>query len=104
MKKYVIYNDKTNEVLEYSDENLFNALENVILFAEAPWIHGELVEEEEEKISCKTCPYFYADEDDEAFCHADDWNAPCNEEESYEEDSYDEVGFDPYEGCYTYDC
>lgn len=26
------------------------------------------------------------------------------EEEFEEFDDYDELGFDPYEGCYTYDC
>ena len=31
---------------------------------------------------------------------SDDWD---DYDEDYEPD-YDECGFDPYEGCYTYDC
>lgn len=28
----------------------------------------------------------------------------CEDEEDYFDDDVDECGFDPYEGCYTYDC
>lgn len=62
-------------------------------------------------MKCADCCYFWREED-EAFqtCH---WESrcpgdipPCEEEE--EEDVYEdeelETGFDPYEGCYTYDC
>lgn len=62
-------------------------------------------------MKCADCCYFWREED-ETFqsCH---WEPrcpgdvpPCEEEE--EEDVYEdeelETGFDPYEGCYTYDC
>ena len=51
------------------------------------------------------CGYYYQEEGEEyPRCHYSDdrFPAPC-EEETYEE-PYDECGFDPYEGCYTYDC
>ena len=62
-------------------------------------------------MKCADCCYFWHEED-ETFqsCH---WEPrcpgdipPCEDEE--EEDVYEdeelETGFDPYEGCYTYDC
>ena len=54
------------------------------------------------------CGYYWQEEgEDYPSCHYSDdrFPAPC-EEETYEElyDDYDECGFDPYEGCYTYDC
>jgi hypothetical protein len=54
------------------------------------------------------CGYYWQEEgEDYPRCHYSDdrFPAPC-EEETYEEpyDDYDECGFDPYEGCYTYDC
>ena len=33
----------------------------------------------------------------------DDWDVEGENEEDYEPD-YDECGFDPYMGCYSYDC
>ena len=50
------------------------------------------------------CRYYYQEEgEDYPRCHYSDdrFPAPC-EEEPY--DDQDECGFDPYEGCYTYDC
>ena len=37
---------------------------------------------------------------------ASDYEVPDPDEEEYEcyDDSFDECGFDPYEGCYTWDC
>jgi len=57
---------------------------------------------------CEKCGYYWQEEgEDYPRCHYSDdrFPAPCEEEE-YEEpyDDYDECGFDPYEGCYTYDC
>ena len=38
-------------------------------------------------------------------CHADpNWAAPCEYDDDDYEPDYDECGFDPYEGCYTFDC
>lgn len=55
------------------------------------------------------CGYFWQDEDDDyPRCHFDSdspWPAPC--EYIWEEDDTDiddDFGFDPFEGCYTYDC
>lgn len=47
------------------------------------------------------CGYYWKDEDEEyPRCHFDGLgNAPCEED-----DWDDDCGFDPYEGCYTYDC
>ena len=62
-------------------------------------------------MKCADCCYFWRSVNEEfKFCH---WESrclgdipPCEEEE--EEESYEdeelETGFDPYEGCYTYDC
>ena len=60
-------------------------------------------------MTCIDCCYFWREEGEESrCCH---WEPrcpgdipPCEEEE--EEDVYDdlEMGFDPYEGCYTWDC
>lgn len=60
-------------------------------------------------MACIDCCYFWREEGEESrCCH---WEPrcpgdipPCEEEE--EEDVYDdlEMGFDPYEGCYTWDC
>lgn len=52
---------------------------------------------------CNLCGY---NEDGFPCCLADPrWPAPC-EYDDYEEpaDIDDDSGFDPYEGCYTYDC
>lgn len=65
----------------------------------------------------RNCSYYWRDED-EAYpcCHYDDprFPAPCEEDdEDWEDDSYVEeyesdddleMGFDPYEGGYTWDC
>ena len=60
-------------------------------------------------MTCTDCCYFWREEGEESrCCH---WESrcpgdipPCEEEE--EEDVYEdlEMGFDPYEGCYTWDC
>ena len=62
-------------------------------------------------MKCIDCYYLWREADEESLrCH---WEPrcpgdfpPCEEEE--EEDMYEdeelETGFDPYEGCYTYDC
>lgn len=60
-------------------------------------------------MTCIDCCYFWREEGEESrCCH---WEPrcpgdipPCEEEE--EEDVYEdlEMGFDPYEGCYTWDC
>ena len=65
----------------------------------------------------RNCSYYWRDED-EAYpcCHYNDprFPAPCEEDdEDWEDDSYVEeyesdddleMGFDPYEGGYTWDC
>lgn len=70
-------------------------------------------------MKCTECCYYWQDEDEsrprchfEARCAGD--LAPCEYadwgEDAWEadEDDYfepdDEMGFDPYEGCYTWDC
>ena len=60
-------------------------------------------------MTCIDCCYFWREEGEESrCCH---WESrcpgdipPCEEEE--EDDVYEdlETGFDPYEGCYTWDC
>ena len=57
------------------------------------------------------CGYYWKEEGELfARCHYPDDGtpAPCeyDDDEDYEDfdDDYDECGFDPYEGCYTYDC
>lgn len=51
-------------------------------------------EEDEDYPSC----HFPSDEIFPAPCEEDDWDS----EEP--DDIDDDCGFDPYEGCYTYDC
>lgn len=61
----------------------------------------------------RNCGYYWKDENEPfARCHWEDdrFPAPCEEEDDLFED-YDEPddidsdeGFDPYEGCYTWDC
>ena len=54
------------------------------------------------------CGYYYQLPDEEyPRCHYPDDGtpAPCEYDDDYEpEDIDDDFGFDPYEGCYTYDC
>lgn len=52
-------------------------------------------------MKCAKCNYCGYNEDDFP-C----WPTSCEEENDYEEptDIDDDFGFDPYEGCYTYDC
>ena len=58
-------------------------------------------------MKCKECNLYWKVEGESLpFCKADpNWPAPC-EEDDYEEsaDIDDDFGFNPYEGCYTYDC
>ena len=77
-------------------------------------------EEEDENMSeCakRGCSYYWQDEDETyPRCHYEDpmFPAPCeydtmetaDDPEDWEEsDNWDdETGFDPYEGCYTWDC
>ena len=68
-------------------------------------------------MKCIECCYYWQDEDEsrprchwEACCPGD--MAPCEYEtmetaddpEDWEESWDEESGFDPYEGCYTWDC
>ena len=55
-------------------------------------------------MKCIECPYYFWDDYEEMeICHADpNWPAPCEYDEPADID--DDCGFDPYEGCYTYDC
>lgn len=58
-------------------------------------------------MKCKDCVCYWTDSsEDYPICHADpNWPAPCEYEDDYEPDNIDDdCGFDPYEGCYTYDC
>ena len=54
------------------------------------------------------CGYWWKEEgEDYSRCHYPDDGtpAPCEYDDDYEpEDIDDDFGFDPYEGCYTYDC
>ena len=62
-------------------------------------------------MKCEECCYYWKNEDEaRARCHYEDpmFPAPC-EYETMEtaddpEDWDEESGFDPYEGCYTWDC
>lgn len=63
-----------------------------MLRAETPCDFGECPYEAEYGCTCAT------------YCSVDE---PEYEEEEYDwddEPDIDECGFDPYEGCYTYDC
>lgn len=70
-------------------------------------------------MKCEECCYYWQNEDEsrprchwEACCPGD--MAPCeydtletaDDPEDWDEPDYadDEMGFDPYEGCYTWDC
>ena len=69
-------------------------------------------------MKCTECCYYWKNEDEaHARCHYEDpmFPAPCEYEtmetaddpEDWEEEPEfpdDEMGFDPYEGCYTWDC
>lgn len=51
---------------------------------------------------CNLCGY---NEDGFPCCLADPrWPAPCEYDDYEPDDINDDCGFDPYEGCYTYDC
>ena len=55
------------------------------------------------------CGYWWQGEDEDyPRCHFDHdrpWPAPCEYDgEEDDTDIDDDFGFDPYEGCYTYDC
>ena len=54
------------------------------------------------------CGYWWKEEgEDYPRCHYPDDGtpAPCEYDDDYEpEDIDDDFGFDPSEGCYTYDC
>ena len=54
------------------------------------------------------CGYYYKKEGEEyPHCQYPDDGppAPCEYDDGYEpEDIDDDFGFNPYEGCYTYDC
>ena len=61
-------------------------------------------------MKCTDCCYFWREESESSqSCH---WELRCpgdippceEEEEDVYEDEELETGFDPYEGCYTYDC
>ena len=69
-------------------------------------------------MKCVECCYYWKEEnEDRACCH---WVARCagdiapceyedetqDDPEDWEEPEFadDEMGFDPYEGCYTWDC
>ena len=53
---------------------------------------------------CDNCSYYWQEANEvHSGCHYpyDDDEAPC----SYEPEDIDsDFGFDPYEGCFTYDC
>ena len=54
------------------------------------------------------CGYYWQEEgEDYPRCHFDGYGkAPCEEDDWDDEpaDIDDDCGFDPYEGCYTFDC
>lgn len=60
----------------------------------------------------RNCGYYWKDEnEDYPCCHwkDDGFPAPCEEDDSWEEadepdDIDSDMGFDPYEGCFTWDC
>ena len=62
------------------------------------------------QMTCKdsNCGYYWQEEgEDYPRCHFEGiGKAPCEEDDwDYEPaDVDDDFGFDPYEGCYTYDC
>jgi hypothetical protein len=60
-----------------------------------------------ERLNCRYRYYINGDPTPQCgFPDAAPYLAPC-EEEDYETPDWnevDETGFDPYEGCYTYDC
>ena len=62
------------------------------------------------KMKCgDNCGYWWQDEDEDyPSCHFDSdspWPAPCEYDgEEDDTDINDDFGFDPFEGCYTYDC
>lgn len=57
-------------------------------------------------MKCANCNLCWVDPGEEyPTCHADpNWPAPCEEDDYEPDDIDDDCGFDPYEGCYTYDC
>ena len=55
----------------------------------------------------RNCGYYYQlPDEDYPHCHWEDdgFPAPCEYDDDEPEDIDDDFGFDPYEGCYTYDC
>ena len=62
------------------------------------------------KMRCgDNCGYWWQDEDEDfPSCHLDPdspWPAPCEYDGEEDDTDFDyDIGFDPYEGCYTYDC
>lgn len=60
------------------------------------------------QMTCKdsNCGYYWKENDEDyPRCHFNTiGNAPCEEDDYEPENIDDDFGFDPYEGCYTYDC
>ena len=57
-------------------------------------------------MKCTDCSYYWQEEyENYPSCHYpyDDNEAPCNYDDE-PDDIDDDFGFDPYEGCFTYDC
>ena len=57
-------------------------------------------------MKCTDCSYYWQEEyENYASCHYpyDDDEAPCSYDDE-PDDIDDDFGFDPYEGCFTYDC
>lgn len=56
----------------------------------------------------RNCSYFWKSKNDACpRCYYDDpmSPAPCEQDDDYEPDDIDDdMGYDPYEGCFTWDC
>ena len=77
-------------ITEPSIEELYNAAEEEALYFNDEWL--------DEDDDLETLSEMFGDwEPDEEF-----WDYLSDMEE--EEPDFDEVGFDPYMGCYSYDC
>ena len=80
-------------ITDITIEELYNEMEAEPLYFNDEWLDEKPDDSDLEALS----EMFGEWEPDEEF-----WNYLSDMEE--EEPDFDEVGFDPYEGCYTFDC
>ena len=87
-------------ITEPSVEELYNSAEEEALYFNDEWL------DEDDDFGMLSEMFGDYEPDDEFFAYVDDMEYE-DDGDDYDEDygdDYIEVGFDPYMGCYSYDC